>query len=272
MPCPDIERIVDLDAWPLAEEKAARRLAARAGERYRDRGVCLLEGFLRPRAVAAMAAEAEAALGEAFRCDDDHNPYLEPDDGAFAPDHPRRRRQATGLRVLGCDQLSPRGPLMTLYAWEPLTAFLDRVLLDGAGLYRFADPIGAVTVNLMGGGDRHGWHYDEAQFTVSTLLQAPEGGGRFEYAAGLRWEGGDDYDGLARVLDGGRQGVAVLPPSPGALLLFGGRRLLHRVTEVEGKRLRTTATLCYRDRPGMANSPGVRTLFYGRSEALPPPA
>ena len=37
MPCPDIERIVALAAWPLAEEEGARRLAARAGRRCRDR-------------------------------------------------------------------------------------------------------------------------------------------------------------------------------------------------------------------------------------------
>ena len=37
MPCLDIERIVALAAWPLAEEEGARRLAARAGRRCRDR-------------------------------------------------------------------------------------------------------------------------------------------------------------------------------------------------------------------------------------------
>lgn len=37
MPCLDIERIVALDAWPPAEEEGARRLAARAGQRHRDR-------------------------------------------------------------------------------------------------------------------------------------------------------------------------------------------------------------------------------------------
>lgn len=34
MPCLDIERIVALDAWPLAEEEGARR---RAAQRHRDR-------------------------------------------------------------------------------------------------------------------------------------------------------------------------------------------------------------------------------------------
>lgn len=37
MPCPDIERIVALAAWPLAEEEGGHRLAAWAGRRCRDR-------------------------------------------------------------------------------------------------------------------------------------------------------------------------------------------------------------------------------------------
>ena len=71
----------------------------------------------------------------------------------------------------------------------------------------------------------------------------------------------DDDDGLARIL-AGRRWVACLPS--------GGRRLLHRIAEVEGRR--STAAPCHRDRPGMTDGPGVRTLFYGRSEALSPPA
>ncbi|MBC6440054.1 MAG: 2OG-Fe(II) oxygenase [Rhodospirillales bacterium] len=120
----------------------------------------------------------------------------------------------------------------------------------------------------MNDGDSHGWHYDEAQFTVSVMLQAPDGGGRYEYVSGLRGEDFDDYDGLSRVLDGDRSRVEAVPITPGTLMLFGGRHLLHRVSPVEGQTTRYIATLCYRDRPGMANSPEVRALFYGRTEPL----
>jgi len=264
-----LDRIVDLDAYPIADPESAeaRDLIERMAKRYADNGACLLPGFLTPEAVAAMAVEAEAVRPDAFRCDDSHNPYLEPDTADFPPAHPRRRREATKLDVLGCDQLPLESPLMRLHAWEPLAVFLGRVL-GYDRLHCFADPVGAVTVNVMDEGDCHGWHFDEAQFTISVMLQAPEGGGYFEYVPGLRGDDFDDYDALDRVLGGDRSNVTTIPITPGALLLFGGRNLLHRVTTVDGARTRHVAVLCYRDRPGMANSAEVRKLFYGRTEPL----
>ena len=100
----------------------------------------------------------------------------------------------------------------------------------------------------------------------------PLRGGEFEFVAGLRGPGFDDYDGLERVLAGARSKVSTVPITPGALMLFGGRHLLHRVCRVGGGRTRHVATFSYRDRPGMTNSPEVRMLFYGRREAVVPGA
>ncbi|MBN33876.1 MAG: hypothetical protein CMM46_03705 [Rhodospirillaceae bacterium] len=264
-----IDRIIDLDTYPITdlESTEAKALIARAAERYAREGACLLPGFLRPGTVALMAAEADAVSSDAFRCDDQHNPYLEPDNPDLGDDHPRRRAEATKLDVLGCDQLSSQNLLMRLHAWQPLCDFLGRVL-GYDSFHRFEDPVGAVTINVMNDGDGHGWHFDEAQFTISVMLQAPDSGGHFEYVPGLRGDDFDDYDGLARVLDGDRSGVTTIPITPGAMLLFGGRNLLHRVSRVEGGTTRHVSVLCYRDRPGMTNSPEVRQLFYGRTEPL----
>ena len=77
---------------------------------------------------------------------------------------------------------------------------------------------------------------------------------------------------VAPLETGTAKDTTTIPITPGALLLFGGRKLLHRVTGVEGSRTRYITTLCYRDRPGVTNSPAVRELFYGRSEPLTPVA
>jgi len=263
------ESLVNLDEYPIAdpESPAFAALVKRIATRYASDGTCLLPGFLKPEAVALMASEATVAAGESFRCDGTHNVYLESDNADLPADHPRRRREATCLNVVGCDQLAANGALWTLYNWDPLRDFLGKVL-GYDPFYRFADPIGALTINVMNAGDRHGWHYDEAMFTVSVMLQAPENGGCFEYVRDLRSENHDDYAGLDQVLDGKSDDVTTIPITPGALLLFGGHNLLHRVSNVIGDRTRYIATFCYRDRPGVTNSPEVRQLFYGRSEPL----
>lgn len=264
-----IDQLINLDAYPIADLENPARLALieEMGRSYAREGVCLMPGFLTPAAVSMMASEASSASIDAYHCDDTHNVYLEKDDTDLPPDHPRRRRQVTRLDVVGCDQLLRDGVLWGLYGWDPLRDFIGEVL-GYDDFHRFADPIGAMTINVMNEGDGHGWHYDEAMFTVSVMLQASEAGGQFEYVRGLRDSGDDNYDRLAGVLAGGASDTITIPITPGALLLFGGRNLLHRVTDVEGSQTRYIATLCYRDRAGITNSAAVRELFYGRSEPL----
>ncbi len=264
-----IDQLINLDAYPIADLENPARLALieEMGRSYAREGVCLMPGFLTPAAVSMMASEASSASIDAYHCDDTHNVYLEKDDTDLPPDHPRRRRQVTRLDVVGCDQLLRDGVLWGLYGWDPLRDFIGEVL-GYDDFHRFADPIGAMTINVMNEGDGHGWHYDEAMFTVSVMLQASEAGGQFEYVRGLRDSGDDNYDRLGVVLAGGASDTITIPITPGALLLFGGRNLLHRVTDVEGSQTRYIATLCYRDRAGITNSAAVRELFYGRSEPL----
>ncbi|MBL6783269.1 MAG: 2OG-Fe(II) oxygenase [Alphaproteobacteria bacterium] len=264
-----IEDIVNLAKYPILDNQtdAYKQLVARMAAQYSDNSACLLSDFLLPQAVNAMAAEAHDVSKGAFRCDDHHNCYLEKDDPSFAIDHPRRKLERTTLNVVGCDQLYPSGALVTLYKWDPLRRFIADILGYRA-LYRLADPMGAMTINVMNEGDNHGWHYDEALFTVSVMLQAPENGGEFEYVPGLRSDTHDDYEGLDNVLNGAHTNSVKIPITPGALLLFGGHYLLHRVTNVKGDKTRYITTLCYRDRPGVTNSPKVRELFYGRQEPI----
>ncbi|MDA7792354.1 hypothetical protein N8979_00915 [bacterium] len=264
-----IDHLVNLDAYPIADPDSpeCQALVAQMAQRYAEESVCLMPGFLTEKAVKLMAAEATAATPGSFRCDDTHNVYLERDDQSLPEGHPRRRRETTRLNVVGCDQLAHDGGLWSLYGWDPLRDFIGRVL-GFDDFHRFADPIGAMAINVMNETDMHGWHFDEALFTVSVMLQAPDGGGKFEFVRGLRNDQHDDYQGLGTVLDGQATDITKILITPGALLLFGGRNLLHRVTGVQGERTRFIATLCYRDRPGVTNSKEVRQLFYGRSEPV----
>lgn len=264
-----IEDIVNLNKYPILDNKTDqyKSLVSNMAAQYSRDSACLLSDFLLPDAIDAMAREAKDVSKDSFRCDDQHNCYLEKDNAKFPIDHPRRRLERTTLNVVGCDQLYPSGALVTLYKWDPLRQFIADIL-DYKNLYRLADPMGAMTINVMNEGDNHGWHYDEALFTVSVMLQAPENGGEFEYVPGLRSDTHDDYETLNDVLNDSYKKSVKIPITPGALLLFGGHYLLHRVTNVKGSKTRFITTLCYRDRPGVTNSPEVRELFYGRQEPI----
>ena len=120
-------------------------------------------------------------------------------------------------------------------------------------------------MHYAGTGQELGWHFDNSAFAVTLLLQAPEGGGEFQYVRDLRdADGGDmNFSGVEDVLDGRHQ-PATLEVTPGTLVLFRGRNSLHRVTPTIGERTRILVVLAYNATPGVALSEAARMTFYGR--------
>ena len=58
-----------------------------------------------------------------------------------------------------------------------------------------------------------------------------------------------------------------MPMEPGTLMLFEGRRCLHRVTPIEGGTPRLVALLAYDTKPGTCSSELLRLVRYGRATA-----
>ena len=96
------------------------------------------------------------------------------------------------------------------------------------------------------------WHYDTNDGVVSLLLQTPDEGGDFEYVPYLREENDEHYDAVADVFAGCSTRVQQPRMKPGSLLLFKGRRSLHRVSAVgRTEKPRLIALMSYDRQPGM---------------------
>ena len=157
--------------------------------------------------------------------------------------------------------------LNRLYLWGPLKNFLGYVL-NKSPFFRFADPLGACSINVFVDGGQHGWHFDESEFTVTLMLQQPDEGGDFEYVPQIRGLENEKQI-VQHLLDGHRAGVVQLPFTPGCLLIFGGRQTIHRVTQVHRDVPRLVPVLCYAEQPDRVNSKIVRKLFWGRTGIAP---
>lgn len=90
-------------------------------------------------------------------------------------------------------------------------------------LYRAADPLGALNVHVYREND---W----GEFAVTLLLQAPEGGGLFQYIPSTRSDGNENYDLVRQVLlatkagqDLMALGVKHADNQPGTLAIFSGK-------------------------------------------------
>ncbi len=258
------EDMVDLARYPIADLMSAEgtAFAEKCRNDYETTGLCALHGFITPDAVQHLAAEAEGLSHRAYYCKSTHNAYLTEEDGLAGGDV-RARQEETYVGSVAYDLIPEDAGLRRLYQWDPLRDFIGAVL-GKPTLHRFADMLGACSINVFRDGGEHGWHFDESEFTVTLMLQPPERGGAFEYVPKIRGVA-DEQEIVGRVLDGDRTGVIELPFTPGTLLIFGGNQTIHRVARVSGATKRLVPVLCYAEKPGLANSPEVRKLFWGRT-------
>ncbi len=104
----------------------------------------------------------------------------------------------------------------------------------------------------------------EALTATAPVVQAPDGGGAFQYRTGLRSAGDPNYDGVARLLEGRDPAVENLTLGAGSLNIFKGKNTAHRVTPVVGNRARMVAVFSYYQRPGVRFSEKEQLGFYGR--------
>ncbi len=177
-----LEDLIDTARYPIGqlEPAAARGRAALA----RD-GAYVLHGFLRPASVEAMLRELRPLFAQSYYCRQDHNPYLAPADPAFAAGHPRNRPQRSDKGCLADDQIPADSLLRRLYDSSNLRRFIAAVI-GVPRLHPYEDPLGSLNVNVFDPGQQLGWHFDNADFAVTLMLQAAEGGGVYEYVPGLR--------------------------------------------------------------------------------------
>lgn len=263
---PDPASLVDLDRYPVEDLDGCRgRAVVAEGRRgLAERGLAELPGFLRPDAVASLVDEADVLAPLAHRSRVAGTAYLAPPDQAFPPGHPRRRLWPTALGAVAYDLFPASSGLRALYEWDPLRELVRRILGVPA-LHRYADSLGGLNLAVMVDGDELGWHFDQTDFVVSIALQSSESGGHFECAELVRDPDDEHYGRVAAVLDGDpEERVRVVPMAPGTLLLFAGRRSLHRVSPVGGERPRHVALLGYDTAPGTRSSEGLRRVRYGR--------
>ncbi len=270
-PGPDhpIERLIDLDRYPIRdlETEAARSLIERGRTELETLGALALPGFIRAEALSTLVAETTPLLPHNFIVERDHTVYFAPADDAFPPDHPRRRSVSSSKGGLSYDYIDRGSALNTLYTSDLLIGFVSALLGD-LPLHRHADPLAACNINIIGAGQKLGWHFDRADFVTSLALQDPQDGGAFEFVPWLRSDDDEHYDAVAAVLDGERERVRRLDMPAGTLALFKGHHSLHRVTEVRGPQPRLVAVLSYVQEPGRLFQPWERELFYGHAEPI----
>ena len=257
--------MIDLDRYPIAGLASAAGELTRQCRRQLDQGgACELPGFIRPESVAELVREADALAACAYRSVATGTAYIEVPDMSLPADHPRRIFGTSSVGVIAYDQFPATSALRRLYEWDPMMEFISAAL-NKPRLYRYADPMGALNLAVMGDGDQLFWHYDQTDFVTSIALRDGDEGGDFEYAPLIRSAQDENYPAVQALLQGSRRDVVRIPMCPGTLLLFEGRNSIHRVTPIKGRTTRLVALLAYDTKPGTRSSELLQMARYGRT-------
>lgn len=258
--------LINLERYPITERdsKQYKQLVFKCREQLTALGACVLPEFVSAGALAALAAEAQNMAPLAFHNLLTGNAYLTEVDSALASDHPRNWTATTSLGAVAYDLIPADALIRKLYEWDGLMSFLQDAL-NKETFYRYADPMGGLNIAVMREGDHLRWHFDQTDFVTTILLQEAKGGGDYEFVPMIRNRDDENYDRVKSVLNGSKEGVLKLEITPGSLVLFEGRHSLHRVTPIEGDRLRLIALLGYDTRPDVVSSDYLRKIRYGRT-------
>ena len=227
-------------------------------------GCAVARNFLSKQGIATLAGEADAAAPFAHKSFNRTNPYFTRDDPSLPAEHPMRRFFDRSNAFIPADNFADNGPLRTIYNAPGFDDFV-RDCLQETAFHRYADPLADVIVNTAGEGPGFPWHFDTNNFTVTLAIQNAEAGGAFEYAPAIRdGNGNENFDEVAKVLDGTSNKIVSLDLQPGDLQLFRGRYSLHRVAPLKGKRARHVAIISYVEEPDMVATPERAQQLYGK--------
>lgn len=253
------------DRYRLGDRESAADLAAEVASALERDGAATLPGFLRDEALAAIAADLDAAVPHVairrHQASVYHRDALEVD---LAADDPRCVRQTWLAGHVTRDMIPAYSPAHRLYVSPGFKRFIAGCV-GQERVFEYADPLAGLVATILPPGGQYPWHYDTNEFVVTIMIREPEAGGVFEYAQGLRRPGDENLDGLARVLDGSAdETIQRSDVGEGDLQLFLGRYSLHRVTQVAGQHARHVLVLSYADRPGVIGPLDRTRSVYGR--------
>ena len=256
-----IDNIVNLLEHPIVE---SNNYINRCHKKLKKESVLQLDNFLTVKALSLLQNEAKILHGQAYYCSQSHTILLNKKDAEIAEDDPCNIEVKSDKGCVPHDLIPRKSFLNQIYISNEFKNFLKKVL-GVKNIYPYKDNLSSINYNYYEKSQQLGWHFDNASFAITLMIDSPDKGGAFQYITK-----GRDYENnfmdknlIAKVIKG-NENVNELQVKSGSLILFYGRNYLHRVTPVESDKGRVLVTLNYNLEEGIELSENARMTFFGR--------
>jgi hypothetical protein len=241
-------------------------------EKMKLDGSLLLEGFIKKSVIAQMCSEV-SVLKSHRRLEITNvlqrDPFFDKSiyNEKLEKDHPALFQMPQDVHAVASDLIPKRSMLRQVYDSPQVMNFIAAVV-GQKKIFQFDDEFQALNVMYIKDGGSRAWHYDGSDYVVTLMLQPSDEGGEFEYAPFIRGDKlGDERLEAVKQLFSGNFPTKKTRCGAGALSIFNGRRSLHRVRTVFGKKIRIMSVLSFAKTQGERGSPEKNVTLYGERVA-----
>ena len=256
-----IDKIVNLREYPLTDSK---KFIKSCNEKLTKKSVLQLNNFLNNQAISELQKEAKELHKNAYYCSQLHTIFLNKKDQKILENDPCNIEVKSDKGCVPHDLIPPHSFLNQLYSSIEFRNFLTKVL-GVKKIYPYKDNLSSINYNYYEKNQQLGWHFDDASFAITLMINSPDKGGAFQYITEGRDYQKNTID--KKLLNNVIRGKIIpkeLNVNPGTLILFYGRNYLHRVTPVQSDKGRILVTLNYNLEEGIELSENARKTFFGR--------
>ena len=253
--------IIDVQRHPIDDIKS---YAVRCRSELQKNSILILNNFLTSDALVKLQREARSLHDKAFYCSRNHNVLLVEKNMHLDDNHPCNIEVISDKGCISHDLIPRDSYLKKIYTSGIFQNFIQSVL-SIEKIYPYADSLSSINYNYYQEKQQLGWHFDNASFALSLMIQSPTSGGKFQFVVDARHVEKNTVN--IPLIDSVLQNkypVEELQVEEGTLVLFYGRNYLHRVTPVTSKKPRVLATLNYNLEKNLELSENARLTFFGR--------
>ena len=226
--------------------------------------ILVLKNFLTNDCLNELILESLNLENKAFYCSQNHTILLTKPSDSINNNDPLNTEVVSDKGCVPHDLIKENSKLNVIYKSAIFKNFLKKVL-NLKFLYPYSDKLSSINYNYYQKTQQLGWHFDNASFAITLMIQSAETGGDFEYVSKGRDFNNNyiDKQYLTKILNSSIKPKKI-NANAGTLVLFYGRNYLHRVTPVTSKKPRILVTLNYNEEKGIKLSENARLTFFGR--------
>jgi len=256
-----INQIVNFDLHPV---NISTDYLNTCKNKLKNNSVLQLDNFLLPKSLKKIQNEANLLHSKAYYCTQNHTVLLNKKNNDLDINDPCNIEVKSDKGCVPHDLIPPESDLSKLYNSSNFIQFLETVLGINK-IYPYQDTLSSINYNYYEKHQQLGWHFDNASFAITLMIQSPDSGGVFQYInEGRNFEKKIIDKKLIKLILNDSCPVNELSVQPGTLILFYGRNYLHRVTPVSSEKCRILVTLNYNLEEGVELSENARLTFFGR--------